>query len=199
LQQRTAAAITYFTKLIDEEILYSLQKHYDEIKVRKNARAYLRALEALRHGLLRRKRQMTQGGIIANGLKENTDPETIIKQVEAVPPVVEAWTGEEEQKPKEDSKTISYQMFKEGKLIPEIATERGLSNSTVEGHLLQFIKTGEIGVSMFVSDTVRDQILKVMEESEDRSASVIKSKLDESITYTEIRAVFYYDEFIKNR
>lgn len=199
LQQRADAAIAYFTKLTDEEILYSLQKHYDEIKVRKNARAYLRALEALRHNLLRKKRQLKQGGIIAKGLKDKTDAETIMKQVESVPPVVEAWTGDEDQKPKEDSKTISYNMFKEGKLINEIAAERGLSNSTVEGHLLQFIKTGEISVSMFVSDTVRDQILKVMEESESSAASVIKSKLDENITYTEIRAVFYYDEFVKGQ
>lgn len=42
------------------------------------------------------------------------------------------------------SKRRSFEMFREGKSIPEIAKERELVNSTIAGHLAEFIASGEL-------------------------------------------------------
>ena len=44
----------------------------------------------------------------------------------------------------DDTYKISLKMFKEGRSIAEIASERGLAKSTIENHLVRFIPTHEI-------------------------------------------------------
>jgi hypothetical protein len=46
--------------------------------------------------------------------------------------------------PKVNTKQLSYELFKAGKSIDEVAQERGLTRSTIEGHLTHFIAMGEL-------------------------------------------------------
>lgn len=201
LQERVKAAIGYFRKQIDDDLLVSLRKHYEEVKVKKNVRTYVRALEILRHNFFRKKRQLEQSEVLVNGLIERLSVAEILAKVELVVQAIEKWNDEEDTKApvKEDSKTISLQMHQEGKLIDEIAEIRGLSRGTIEGHLLQFIKTGEIDVNMFAPEDVRVRIEKAMSELEEKTASAIRAKLGDDVGYTEIRAVFYYKEFLEGQ
>ena len=57
----------------------------------------------------------------------------------------------EERRPKPDTKAESFKLYKEGKSVQDIATERNLTVPTVEGHLAHFVQMGDIKISELVS------------------------------------------------
>jgi len=97
-------------------------------------------------------------------------------------------TAEDEKDVKEDTRNISYKMYKEGKIIKEIAQERGLSQVTVENHLIYCAKLGyDINCSDFVSPQSEELILKAYREIGGDKLKPIKEALPPNITYTEIK------------
>lgn len=96
---------------------------------------------------------------------------------------------EKNKEPKKgDTKLISYNLYKEGKNIDEIAKERGLSTITVEGHLADCAKLGyEINYRDFVSEKNEMLIIKVYKEIGGDKLKPIKEALPPEISYTEIK------------
>jgi hypothetical protein len=90
---------------------------------------------------------------------------------------------------KVDTKTVSYQLFKSGKSIAEIALERNITNSTVETHLSHFIATGEIDLNELLSEEKINAIQKAIAVHGNTSAKTLKENLPEDIGYGEIRMV----------
>ena len=90
---------------------------------------------------------------------------------------------------KTDTKEFSYNLYKEGKAIAEIAEERNFTLSTIEGHLAFYVGSGDIDITEMV--TVEKQLLiKSAIKSYGRmSNKVLKENLPENITYSEIRLV----------
>jgi DNA-binding NarL/FixJ family response regulator len=104
--------------------------------------------------------------------------------------VTEIVPVKEPKAPKGETQRISLELFKAGKTISEIAAARGITNGTVEGHLVNFITTGEVNVNDIVSPVKMELILKTIKEAgEGVSSSIIKEKLGASYSYGEIKAV----------
>lgn len=61
--------------------------------------------------------------------------------------------------PKIPSQPISFDMFRSGKTVEEIAAERGMSPSTIETHLCKYVESGDIDVRRIVPE---DTIAKVL-------------------------------------
>jgi len=102
--------------------------------------------------------------------------------------------GRRKQTKREPGKMDTYQtsldMFRDGKSIPQIAAERGLGLSTIEGHLTKFIPTGEVRLDQFVTIEKVEIIRNAIEKhSESNALSPIKEYLGDDFTYGEIRAV----------
>ncbi len=53
-------------------------------------------------------------------------------------------------KEKKDTRLLSFNLYKEGKTVEQIARERDMAVSTIEGHLAHFVGTGELSVDEFV-------------------------------------------------
>jgi ATP-dependent DNA helicase RecQ len=89
-----------------------------------------------------------------------------------------------------DTYRISFDMFRDGKSVAEIATERGVQPGTVENHLAKFITTGQIRLDELVSldkvEPIRSAIIKFNDTG---ALSPIKEFLGDEYTYGEIRAV----------
>jgi len=91
---------------------------------------------------------------------------------------------------KKDTYQTSLDMFRDGKSVAQIAAERGLGISTIEGHLTKFIPTGEVRLDQFVTIEKVEIIRNAIEKhSESNALSPIKEYLGEDFTYGEIRAV----------
>ena len=89
-----------------------------------------------------------------------------------------------------DTYSVSFEMFRDGRSVDEIAHARGVQPSTVENHLARFIATGEIQLHELVPlhkvEPIRNAVLKF---NDDGALSPIKEYLGDDYTYGEIRAV----------
>ncbi|PTN09254.1 helix-turn-helix domain-containing protein [Mangrovibacterium marinum] len=92
-------------------------------------------------------------------------------------------------KPKQPSHEISYQLFKEGKSIGMIATERDMAVSTIEGHLARHIETGELELSQLVDPEKINKIENYLTEHPDSSLNDVRSAMDNAFSFGEIRMV----------
>jgi hypothetical protein len=98
--------------------------------------------------------------------------------------------------PKVDTKKETFKLYKAGKTVAEIATERNLSVTTIETHLAHFVSTGEININEFLSTEKVNKISLAIEEFEEgTSLTSIKEKLGDSISYGAIRMVMAWKEF----
>lgn len=89
---------------------------------------------------------------------------------------------------KEDTRTVTYQLYKEGKKIDEIAKKRGLATTTVESHLTDCVKLGwEIDCRDFVSEENERLIIEAFKKVGGDKLKPIKEALPPEITYTEIK------------
>ncbi|MNE73157.1 hypothetical protein D3C80_1691490 [compost metagenome] len=96
---------------------------------------------------------------------------------------------------KGDSHRISLELYKGGKSVKEIATERDMAESTIEGHLTSFIGTGEIKIEELVSTEKLPVMLNAINEL-GMSLGVLKEKLGSEYSYAEIKAAIAYHKTI---
>ena len=96
---------------------------------------------------------------------------------------------------KPDTKLLSYNMFKEGRTIGEIASERCMAESTIEGHLAHYVGTGKIDALRLMKKDKLDLIVKYFNESEDYRLSPAKATLGDKVTWSDLRYALKYLEF----
>jgi hypothetical protein len=101
-------------------------------------------------------------------------------------------------KTKVDTKKISFDLFREGKAISEIAEERSLSITTIEGHLAYFVGTGAIPVDKLVSPEITALITANFEGNDDLRIGSVKENLGDKVSWSEIRFVANHLRFIRN-
>ncbi|MBI9038871.1 MAG: helix-turn-helix domain-containing protein [Bacteroidales bacterium] len=89
--------------------------------------------------------------------------------------------------PRKSTKQISFELWKEGKNIENIAKERQLAVSTIEGHLAYFVGTGEISIDEIVSAEKVKLISDYYQNNETMLLGEAKADLGEKVTYGELR------------
>ena len=99
---------------------------------------------------------------------------------------------------KVDSKKVSYELLKAGRSIEEIASERSMATSTIEGHLAHYIGTGDIDISRLLSQDKIDMISNFFINNKTRLLGSAKVELGEKVTYSELKFVLKHLEFIRN-
>jgi hypothetical protein len=96
---------------------------------------------------------------------------------------------EKKKKDKPDTKKLSFDLFKTGKNIEEIAFERNLTTGTIETHLIYFIENNQIELSEILSEEKIDIISSAANKVENKNSKSIKDLVPEHISYGEIRMV----------
>lgn len=84
---------------------------------------------------------------------------------------------------------ISMQLYKEGKDILTIAKERNLAASTIEGHLTEFILTGEVHVNAFADKNTVQIISEYLRTHANKKHGEIRSMLDNMYSFAQIKAI----------
>jgi hypothetical protein len=197
LQERTTAASQYFAKELDA-LEAALKTHIDEFKIKQKTKRYIAQLRFVLLLLQRKKMQIDQAGKLATGLNKGTDIASLLDMIAEDKKMFAASQTKEEEKivtSKKEvgaSKNTTFEMYKEGKTIEEIATARSMAQSTIEGHLTSFVGTGELEVTEFVSPSELSLILKKIKELDGLSGTILKENLPPEITYTKLRAVIAY-------
>jgi hypothetical protein len=98
--------------------------------------------------------------------------------------------NEQKKEDKKPTKQISFELFKAGVSIKEIAKERSLTAGTIENHLANYITSGDIDVLELIElkryKNIRNQIEAA---GEVKGLTALKEKVDGSITYMELKMV----------
>jgi len=100
--------------------------------------------------------------------------------------------GAQEKSKKEigaNTKEASYNLFQKGKTIKEIASERSLAITTIEGHLAHYVAKGLIDISLFVDESKVRQVIKASQKLETTNLGPIKKYLGDEFTYGDLRFV----------
>ena len=87
---------------------------------------------------------------------------------------------------KPDSKLLSYDLFKQGKTIVEIANKRSFTIATIEGHLAHYIENGRLNIDEVLDKKKQGDILKVFINNRGELLQKIKELLP-AYSYGEIR------------
>ncbi|MEO8415608.1 MAG: helix-turn-helix domain-containing protein [Ginsengibacter sp.] len=95
---------------------------------------------------------------------------------------------------KTDTRTLSYNLFKEGKTVAEIAKERNVTIGTIESHLAWFVGNGDIDINKMVSLEKQLLIRTAASLHGILSHKILKENLPEDISYGEIRMVLASDK-----
>lgn len=93
-------------------------------------------------------------------------------------------------KPKKpDTKKVSFDFYKQGKTIAEIATVRDLVESTIRGHLAYFVAEGELNITDFIDEPKVEEIRSFLAKNEEMPTSEVIGKFGGKVDYWELRMV----------
>ncbi|MGN6401784.1 MAG: helix-turn-helix domain-containing protein, partial [Flavisolibacter sp.] len=84
---------------------------------------------------------------------------------------------------------VSFNLFKEGKTIEEIAKQRNLAVSTIQGHLLPFIASKQININDLISPDKQKVIKEAIRIHGSDSTKTLNDNLPDDISYGEIKMV----------
>lgn len=89
--------------------------------------------------------------------------------------------------------TTTFQMFKAGNSIEEIASIRNLTINTIQNHLVNFVTFGTIKPSELMDTSKIEPIIEITKTQSIQSLKAIKEELGEGFSYFEIHiAIAYY-------
>jgi hypothetical protein len=205
IQERSRAAIQYFHPRIEEW----KSKVEDEILSSRNrirSSKYLDRMKDIHARILRKLQYVVQCEQIARAftsgmstsetlaIAENLHRPFVVENIrqETQPQVKEKKskrTADKSTEKKESSARITLGLFRNGATIDEICNSRELTRSTIMGHLLSFIPTGETKAEELMSREKFDAIAQVVRNPGFTGLRFAKDLLGEDFSFDEIRAV----------
>ena len=93
---------------------------------------------------------------------------------------------------KGESMMMSLTLYREGRTIPQIAEQREMAVSTIEGHLSLFVGQGVISIFDFLNQDLFDEINSIANEKGSHALNPIKAALGDRASYGQIKMVIEY-------
>ncbi len=100
-------------------------------------------------------------------------------------------------KSKEDTRLISFHMYRSGQSAAEIARQRSLAITTIEEHLAHFVGTGELSVNEFVDPELTRLIEENIDDDFDFRIGPLKSALGDQVSWSDLKFVIKHLEHSK--
>ncbi len=197
---RMTAASDYFSKQLKGKLDHMISDHYQLMKKRSRIRKYLTSLSGLQYAVSEKMHEIEQAADLAAGLTRGDDITHLLKRTisvenkpgKSLPPVKKP-----QKLKKGQSRETSFDMYKEGQTIEEIAEKRMLAPGTIMSHLLHYVKEGLLNVYDFVNENRYEPIAREIKKNDFDSLSEIKYRLDDEYSYDEIRAVLNHLIYLK--
>lgn len=176
----------YLAELIDMEAMF-----YEQFKKIRKAKAMLTAankeVELTKEEVLalyrsaKREEQIKKAYTLPNKEEFNPSSDEFYSKPKAAKKAKSATL------PKVDTKELTLALFKEGKTLAEIAKERKITQSTIEGHLAHFVAKQEIEASELVPAKKLAEIIATIVKLKSIRLNELREHLGKSYAFGEIK------------
>ena len=206
LKTRILAAKNHFSPLLKESSKQILQQ-IEKLRTEKKVKVYLTELTELEALFFKQVQLISKAEAMVKSANENSEfSREVINTAEENKQRIEELnklpapktkkkdkTKVSEKKEKVNTKDVTFNLYKEGKSIEEIAKERNMVPMTIESHLAHYVSLGMIDVKQFVDEEKMKNIIAVSKTLDTTLFGPIKQSLSDEYTYSEIRfAMSYY-------
>lgn len=89
--------------------------------------------------------------------------------------------------PKQNTRELSFALYQEGLSVEEIAERRGLVSSTIMGHLEEYVLSGDIPATNFISEERLERLEEIISTNEFSGLTELKSIVGDDFSYPELR------------
>lgn len=172
-------SVAHFNGLLYSKFFMELQQHHTEVKSKAKMKKHIKAIEHVASVVSARAVKLRQAQWRDKALFSGNENEYT------------ATLGKVSNK-KVSSATETLAMFKQMLTVELVAETRGLAISTIESHLLEFIKTGELEIGAFMNAEKIAIVSAYMQSNPESKTTQVKSALGDDYSYNQIRAVFYH-------
>ena len=208
IYKRAIAAEGYFTPVI-KKLSANILHHIELIKTEKKNKQYLKELLELETDCNEQIKKLNKAVAIVKSMMSNSefsknDIAHLNQNHEREKQISEAlktnehlasktkekrnsFTVKENKKDKIDTKELTLSLHREGKSIDEIAKTRGLTSTTIEGHLAQLVKDKKLNSSEFISDDKAKEIRDIAFKTKTFQLGALKAIVGEKYTYAELK------------
>lgn len=205
LEERLVAARSYFEKFLQEAVV-SVLKKLRELESKKRIKAYQTELLELDDLIMKKVDALYKVVAIAKNFKSalpltrdqlnkkaiNEWRSGLIETVKIAHATKAKSTKSEpgekkKKKEKGDTYKVTLALHKAGKTTEEIAAERELTVSTIQGHFLKLATEKELKVEAVLPADTLNALSKVVAKNEEKSASELFSLLKGAYGYSELR------------
>ena len=185
LNERLGKATEYFKPLL-QGLLTNVDDHLELLSERKRIKRYITEVKDLaslfsQKIIALQKVQLLVSEMAEDRLLTKDKLQSIYSKTK------KKSTQINKKKEKVATKEISFKMYAEGKSIADIAKERGLVDGTINGHLCQYVETGELEVTDFLDSYKLNTIIDLMAKLKSKQASELMSQLGNEFSYTDVR------------
>jgi len=205
LLERLQKGSAYYRKLLWEQVAVLLQ-HREEMQHKKRVKAYLTSLSDIDQLLFKRLEDVDKVMHLTESIlteKYTFDFSVATQQRaaerlnlihairEKTPPPSDRKKKKGGKKNKDGPKThdITYELFKAGKTVTEIAEERGLTPGTIESHLVSLISESRIDIHDFINVNDVKEIIELIVREPDASLSRLITMAEGKFSFAQLRAV----------
>jgi hypothetical protein len=203
LLERVKAANTYFIPILESHSKHILS-HITELSVVSKIKIYLSELKELEAHFFKQIGLMKKAEILINSSIENKEfTKEMVKNVvedDQRTTLVSSIKITKEKTPKKDkidTKKLSFDLYKQGKSIQEIAKERGFVEGTITGHLAYYVGLGMVDVKELVDEQKFKAIEELYSTNKDIAGfGAFKANLSDDFTYGDIKLVV---AFLQNK
>jgi len=195
LRGRVKAASAYFKPLLKE---YSgwIVSHIQDIRNQSGVKKYTTELKDLDHAFFSKLQSIEKAESLVAAVVQDKEisrntvqPQTNKRKGsnETSPGSTGKKHAATQQKSKQGTKEQTLELFQMGKNVEQIAKERGLAVTTIEGHLSHWVRQGEIQATLFVDPQKLEQILEVARRIESLKLNDLKARLGDEFTYSDLK------------
>lgn len=177
LRERTARAIEYFSGALMTQMLAPVDDHIASLKGAKKVKQFLRQVRLFRNAIARKINEIRKAQYGEIVFDPNAEDIALIDLV----------GKKKAEKGATFKETLA--MLRQGMKAPEIAAKRGLVLGTIETHIAQLVKSGEIDIHECMDESRIAHILDAIRKTQADAIQPVKAALGSDYSYGEIRAV----------
>lgn len=195
VHERLKSASSYFSIEI-QKIIDILDTLIQSLRVRKRVKKKMKDIQVIKTFFEHHLEYILRSQRVVQSILNQSDLMLAFKspkrEVPHQEPEMKLESPKKEKRERGETKKISFDLFKQGHTVEEIATIRGMTAGTIEGHLSEYVQNGELNVLSFINEDKLNDIIDAIMELDTHQLGPLKQHLGDDYSYGEIRMALAY-------